>query len=377
MDIQKTQTRRPTAMAVIPAVFCSLLVLLILLVISYTGFEPSPIEPASDVAISAGFQSIIDESMDLAESAALSVPKQFWLDDDTLVAPQPDPERFGSSDDPSSLGWLLEDAAAILNGQDTLFSTEISLLPGSKATYYLDDSIFAVTWKQSIMNTVYTISEVKVGHPSQFRRYVADNIYDNHKLYIPSTMSRMVNAVVGSSADHYRGRRRGIIVYDGEVKRVDAPETVDICYVDDDGNLIFSYRGDLNNVEDAQAFVDENSIQFSISFGPVLVDNGVRCEPPTYVLGEVNDNYARAALCQLGELHYLVVAANAERGGMHSPNIHEFAEVIDTFGCEKAYTLDGGNTGSIVMNGKLINRTPFGYERAQGDIIYFCTAIPD
>ena len=180
MDIQKTQTRRPAAMAVVPAVFCSLLVLLILLVISYTGFEPSPIEPASDVAISAGFQSIIDESMDLAESAALSVPKKFWLDDDTLLAPQPDPEQFGSSDDPASLGWLLEDAAAILNGQDTLFSTEISLLPGSKATYYLDDSIFAVTWKQSIMNTVYTISEVKVGHPSQFRRYVADNIYDNH-----------------------------------------------------------------------------------------------------------------------------------------------------------------------------------------------------
>jgi len=29
------------------------------------------------------------------------------------------------------------------------------------------------------------------------------------------------------------------------------------------------------------------------------------------------------------------------------------------------------------MNGKLINRTPFGYERLQGDIIYFCTAIPN
>ena len=29
------------------------------------------------------------------------------------------------------------------------------------------------------------------------------------------------------------------------------------------------------------------------------------------------------------------------------------------------------------MNGKLINNQPFDYERAQGDIIYFCTAIPD
>lgn len=377
MKDQFTQNKRPAAMAAVPAVFSALLVILILLVIIYTGFEHPPIEPAADVTISAKFQSLVNEAMTDAEAAALSVPKRFWLDEDTIVAPVPNPESYGTTDDPGTLQWLFEDAAWILDEQRTLFSTKTTLLPGTKATYYLDDTIFAVTWKQSIKNTVYTISEIKISHPSQFRRYVSDGIYDNHKLYIPSTMSRMVNAVVGSSADHYRGRRRGIIVYDGEVKRVDAPETVDVCYVDNKGNLSFSYRGDLDSVESAQAFVDEHNIQFSIAFGPVLVDNGVRCEPPTYVLGEVNDNYARAALCQMDELHYLVVAANAERGGMHSPNIHEFAEVIDTFGCQKAYTLDGGNTGSIVMNGKLINRTPFGYERAQGDLIYFCTAIPD
>ena len=364
-------------MAALPAVFCSLLVLLALLVIGYTGYQPIPIEAAKDVTISAHLNAMVSEAMTDAETAALSVPKRFWLDDDTLEAPVPDPDCYGSTDDPGALQWLFEDAAPILSGQNTLFSTETTLLPGTKATYYLDDSIFAVTWKQSINNTVYTISEIKVGHPSQFRRYVSDGIYDNYKLYTPSAMSKMVNAVVGSSADHYRGRRRGIIVYDGEVKRVDTPETVDICYVDDNGDLIFTYKGELTGLEDAQAFVDEHDISFSIAFGPVLIDNGVRCEPETYVLGEVNDNYARAALCQMGELHYLVVAANAERGGMHSPNIHEFAEVVDTFGCQKAYTLDGGNTGSIVMNGKLINRTPFGYERAQGDIIYFCTAIPD
>ena len=41
------------------------------------------------------------------------------------------------------------------------------------------------------------------------------------------------------------------------------------------------------------------------------------------------------------------------------------------------YTLYGGNTGSIVMNGKLINRSPFGYKRSHGDLIYFATALPE
>ena len=64
-------------MAALPTVFCTLLVILILLVIIYTGFEHPPIEPAADVAISAKFQSLVDEVMTDAESAALSVPKRF------------------------------------------------------------------------------------------------------------------------------------------------------------------------------------------------------------------------------------------------------------------------------------------------------------
>jgi len=71
------------------------------------------------------------------------------------------------------------------------------------------------------------------------------------------------------------------------------------------------------------------------------------------------------------------VVANSEGINYYCPNIHEFAATLDTFGCEKAYALDGGNTGSIVMNGRLINTLPYGSQRRLGDIIYFCTAIPN
>lgn len=358
-------------------IFCCLLILLGSLIVAGTTYTPAAPEEAPDVSIIASFDALVSEALSQAEEAARSVKKRFWLSADAEKGPVPDPEKFGTSSDPSSLQWLLDEAQELLDGEVTLFSTETVLRPGSKLTYYLDDSIFAVTWKQVMDGSVYTISEIKISDPSQFRRHIEDSVFDGPKLSTPSRMSQKVNAVVGASADHYRGRRAGIIVYDGEVKRIDKPDKIDICYIDTNGDLHFSYRGQLMDSERAQQFVDANDISFSIAFGPVLIDNGIRCEPPTYTLGEINDNYARAALCQMGELHYLVVTANAEPGYWASPDLHEFAACIETFGCQKAYTLDGGNTGSIVVNGKLVNRTPFGYERSQGDIIYFCTAIPD
>lgn len=362
------------ALAVLACIFFVCVCLLLL-----TGIQKTPpqLSAAGDVAITNAFTAMAQDVMDQTYDAALSVPKKFWLSEEADKGPVPDPEKYGTTDDPATLQWLLDEAQTLLQGQETLFSTDVTLMPGSVATYYLDESIFAITWKQVIDNCVYTLSEIKISHPSQLRRHLEGGVFDGPSLSTPTLMSRSVNAVVGSAADHYRGRRAGIIVYDGEVKRIDMAQHVDVCYIDDQGDLIFSYAGDLLDKESAQKFVDDNNISFSIAFGPIIIDNGQRREISHYMLGEVHDEYARAALGQMGELHYLVITANKEGPYWKHLTIHEFAKHVETFGCEKVYTLDGGNTGSIVMNGKLINRTTFGYERFQGDLLYFCTAIPN
>ena len=362
--------------AILP-IFSAALVLFLSLFLVTRGFDRASIQPAEDWGWSERFNAIVDTAMVDAEKAALSVKKQFWLSEDATEGPVPKQENFGSTNDPTSLQWLLDEAAPLLDGQETLFSTDVELFPGSSVTYYLDETILAITWKQMMDGSVYTISEVKVGHASQFRRHLTENRYNSWKLSIPTEMSKDVNAVVGTSADHYLGRKYGIIVYDREVRRVDYADQMDTCFIDGNGDLQFAYAGDLKDMESAQKYVDENDILFSIAFGPILIDNGVRCEPYSYMIGEVNDHYARAALCQMDDLHYLVVVANYEPGCSGSPTIHTFAENVLKLGCEKAYTLDGGNTGSIVMNGKLINRLPFITQRLQGDLLYFCTALPN
>ena len=362
--------------AILPFFSVALVIFLSVFMVT-RGFEHQPVDPAKDLAWMDRFDTVVDDSLKEAKEAALSVKKQFWLSEDAEKGPAPNQDNFGTTNDPSTLQWLLDDASELLDGQKTVFSTDVVLHPGSNVTYYLDDTIFAVTWKQKLGTSIYTISEIKVSHPSQFRRYLANNTYNSRNFSVPTEMSKAVNAVVGSSADHYLGRQYGIIVYDREVKRVDFPEYMDTCFIDGSGNLIFAYAGELTDMSSAQKFVDDHDVLFSIAFGPILVDNGVRCEPKGYVLGEVNDHYARAALCQMDDLHYLVVTANYEPGCGKDPTIHDFAENIQKLGCQKAYALDGGNTGSIVMNGNLMNRIPFTTQRLQADLIYFCTALPE
>lgn len=338
--------------------------------------ESRPVSEPVDMAVFDRFQMYMTNRISSALEGVLEIDKVYWLSDDDLVAPEPNQELFGKTDDPASLGWLLEDAQKLLNGQDTLFSTETTLAPGTQVDYYLDDTIFAVTWKQGFDGTMFTISEVKIAHPSQFRRFLAGGSYGSGIQLMTTQMAESVNAVVASSGDFYAFRRMGVVVYDGKVLRCNTKD-VDTCYINDKGDLVFSYRGELSDAAAAQAFVDANNVRFSLAFGPVLVENGEKTDFSGYILGEVLGRYARAALCQLDELHYLLITSGREDSYQAAKTLREFQDVVASFGCKKAYALDGGQTAAIVMNDKLINRVAFGYQRDISDIIYFATAIPD
>ena len=343
--------------------------------------EPIPTEPPAptvsveDCTLMESFEGLVTPSIEEAYNAALAVKKVYWIEDDAEIAPKPNESCYGQTDDPASLQWLLDAAAEVLDGQETVFSTDLEFCPHSVATYYLDESIFVITWQQVCDDFIYTFSEVKISHPSQFRRYLAGNEYDSDYSHPVSRMGTMTNAVMAAGADFYRGRNHGIIVYEGEVKRTKYAELVDTCFIDDKGDLILVPAGEILTMEDAQKFVDENNIDFSLAFGPILVENGVRCEPDMYYLGEINDRYPRAALCQKDELHYVVVTANAGLSYWSSPTLHTFAKHIDALGCQKAYTLDGGRTANISMQGKHLNPLQSA-ERWISDIIYFATAVP-
>ena len=312
-----------------------------------------------------------------AMDGIIAIPKSYLLPEDTVIAPKPDPANFGRSANPADTAAVLARAEELLGGQETIWTPDTEIRKDSEVLWYVDDTILSITWKQAIENSVFTFTEVKVGHPSQFRRYLADNTFSSPIQYRPTELAQTVNAVSAMSADFYKFRKYGIIVYQRELYRAEGM-LVDVCFVDGGGNLLFAHRGELTSEEAIRQYIEDNDVVFSMAFGPILIENGQNVTPSSYPVGEINDHYARAAIAQLGECHYLLVTLNHE--DLYGPitgKAEKVARVLCDLGVEKAYTLDGGQTASMIVDGELINSVEFGYQRAVSDIIYFATALPE
>ncbi len=368
--------RLKTAGAVLVSVGClALLALLLGSMLVSGGAKDAANGNTSNGMLMDRYDMYMTNQISDALDGVLAVEKVYWLNDEDIIAPEPDQTKFGSTTDPSSLQWLLDEAAELLEGQELLFSTDTVIMPGTEVRYYLDETILSITWKQSIGNACYNFNEVKIAHPSQFRRFLADGQYGSERQYYTTQMSASVNAVSAANGDFYKYRPYGIVVYNGQVHR--AENTPDTCFIDDQGEMILVQDRTFSSQEEVQKFVEDNNIRFSLSFGPILVENYQVTMPRIYEFGEILGGFSRAALADMGDLHYLIVVNSFEGGLDLMPTLRTFAEVVQSFGCEKAYALDGGQTAIIVMNDQMVSTPSYGNQRMVSDMIYFATAIPD
>lgn len=323
------------------------------------------------------FSQRINNSVSDILSDVVDIPKEYHLNDADLVAPKPRQECFGETSDPAEMEQILQKAQTLLDGQSTLFTPQTPIKEETTVRYYLDDTILAITWKQVIENAVYTFSEVKIAHPSQFRRFFSGGTYGSASLCIATEMAKSVNAVAASSADYYAYRPYGITVNNGIVYRLDEEGILDTCFIDDQGDLLFVPRGELITKSQVEQYIQENNVRFSLAFGPIIIQDGEQCTPPVYTVGEIWGTLSRAALCQMDQLHYVTVSTNMEPYATNMPTLKQFATRLQELGIPKAYSLDGGQTATIVMNNTLINSVDYGDQRDISDIIYFATAMPE
>lgn len=324
---------------------------------------------ATNYVVMDRYEKYIINSFSDALEGVMSIKKVYWLSDDDMIAPKPNPSCFGQTSNPKDMQAILDQAKDLIDGQEMVFSTDVELIPGSVIRYYYDPTILAINWQVRIDGTAFTISEVKIADASQFRRFLSDGEYSSGGKYLTSEMANTVNAVTASSGDYYSFRWFSNVVYNGQLFRYDG-RYIDCCYVDANGDLQFLRAGEITSEEEMQKYIEQNNIRFSLCFGPILVDNG---QPErflgSYPVGEVEKPNERAALCQKDKLHYLMVCANP------NPNflvLWKFRSHLVDMGVQKAYNLDGGRTGAIVFNGQRINNVE---ERLLSDIIYFATAI--
>lgn len=339
----------------------------------------SSISTASSGTSKLNIGSNLDVYMNNVASDALGdlvyIRKVYTIEESATAGQVPDPDKFGTTDDPAVIQAVIDEAWELLEGQEMIWSADADFVPGEPMRYYYDETILVIQWKEYIDNRCCTCAEVKIANGSQLRRKLADDTYGSSVQLYASELAEMANSVIAINGDFYTFRNLGITAYQRTIYR-NNPATVDSCFITADGDLLFSRAGELMGDGEAEKFMEDNNVVFTIAFGPVLVENGELQYCESYPIGEIDTQYSRSCIAQKDKLHYFLMTINHTSEANPRATINQLAEYIYSKGVQQAYTLDGGQTSEIVMMGGPVNRVDFGNERPVSDIIYFATAIP-
>lgn len=308
------------------------------------------------------------------------ISKVYVIPEGSTRGMTPKSENFVETSDPNVIAEILKKPYAVnlINGQDVLWNENLPFLRGTTITCYLDESILMIQWQENEQSMVGTFCEVFVADGSQIRKKIAGDTFGDMNFRTTSDFCLMTNAVLAVGGDFYNhGRACGIVVQDRNIYRYDM-SSCDVAYIDTKGDMKFSYRNQFSNEDEAREFVKNNDVIFSLSFGPVLIDNGTDMTPSEYPWGQIADTYARSAIGMLGDRHYFTMNMNCGQGETYGyATLRQAADAMIKRGCIKAYTLDGGQTATTAVNGILKNPVQFGTEKRISDVVYFVSAVPE
>ncbi|MBN2704070.1 MAG: phosphodiester glycosidase family protein [Pontiellaceae bacterium] len=230
----------------------------------------------------------------------------------------------------------------------------------------------------------YYVADIQLSNPDYLKTAFAKNTFGRNIVQYTSTIAKNNNAVLAINGDFYGFRDRGLIIRNGVLYR-DNPRSIrnGFFYRGRSRNnssynttLVIDKNGDFTYVaegETAGATLIEDGVTQSFSFGPVLVSNGEISNDTTsqsWVAAQANP---RAAIGQVGPLHYIFVVVDGRTGSSEGMTLPQLAQVMADHGAINAYNLDGGGSATMYYNGKVINRPTDGRsfgERQVSDIVY-------
>ena len=367
----------------------ALSLLLAAVLLLFVSLNVHPGSEASSAAASSAKSDLVGRLnvyMNNAASDALGelvyIKKQYTIDYSATSAPKPDESRFVtySIDEADKVMDVIEQARTfgLLDGQDVIFDPSVEFYWDSDIRCYCDETILAICWKEKINDRVCSFVEVKLADGSQIRRKLVNDTFGSNEKAVASELSRSANAVIAMNADYYKYRDLGVCVYLGQLCRYET--SCDVLFIDANGDFRMLSASELGSREDVEQYIADNNIQFSMSFGPILVRDGeLQQLTGSYAggIGEMYEQYSRSGIGQYDKLHYLVMTVNHSQDGTPRATVNQFAEIIYGKGVQNAYNFDGGQTSEVLINNERYNYVDWDNEREVSDILYFATAIPE
>lgn len=166
---------------------------------------------------------------------------------------------------------------------------------------------------------------------------------------------RAVLMITGDNIIHMDRDKKGIMIRDGWVyqdsKKGDMmawhPETLSIELIPKE------------SAPSAQ-ILQEGGVENCVSFGPILIHNGVKTGNKTLENNWLYKTNPRVGVGMVEPGHFIVIV-----GGYRSDypnkanlgwNLVDFAELMASYGCQEAYNMDGGVSTCIVFMGERLNK---------------------
>ena len=243
--------------------------------------------------------------------------------------------------------------------------------------YRIDCSQIHPDWPVTCVYAIITIKD-----PSQIRTASADefNPFRSDAKTYAKLIAKRVNAVFAVNGDFcaaFSGSKStNYILRQGTVYSESIEPSLDMLLIDEDGDFhVLTSEEDLDAAD--KTMIDGKKVINAFQFGPALVIDGEPVDDeylldldhsPTYANPHKGEQ--RLCIAQIGKLKYLV--ATCYDWGQE---LNRFRDMVMSLApIQTAYTLDGGNSASLIFLNRKINNVKGSGERAITDIIYFASA---
>ncbi len=310
------------------------------------------------------------------EDTEFSEPPEYALPIDFSIAPAPRADGFSESKDENGKKVRVYEDSTI---RVTLYETR----------YYL-------TEKKDKTGTDIWIADIVISDPSQLRTASFDDGYDfvsKRRQGKVVDLAKSVHAVVALNGDSWGAKEEkhnfGVVLRQGRLieNRLDSKGNyrMDLLLIDEYGDFHGIHAAQDGDLDDPGT-IDGKKVLDVFSFGPILVENGVAVEDYQGVDRSAkkkdgfwmnmrsDEDAQRIAVCQIGPLHYLLVASANDHGNT-GLTLRQFADFLVTQGVQFAYNLDGGVSSVLYFHGAgKVNMKSVKQGRSLWDIIYFASA---
>lgn len=262
-------------------------------------------------------------------------------------------------------------AATTVSTLSAATATKASSEPVVTSSSYSGNGVSIVISTVRVSDSTVYVADVQLSSASSLETALAQDTFGSNITETTSAMAAENDAILAINGDYYGANKSGYVIKNGVLYR----DT--IRQGDDTEDLVIYADGSFAIIDEtevsAQELIDSGVVQL-FAFGPALIENGEIQVSSSDEVSRAKSSNPRTAIGIIDDLHYIIVVADGRTSESAGLSLLELAQLMESYGCEIAYNLDGGGSSTMVFNGTVINNpTTNGNkisERAVSDIVY-------